>query len=150
MIRKMTDIINEYVIELGKEGLIVRMRIREVSKGIEKKQEFIIKDYIQRPEKARPFFDELSFEGLLDVENITKFLFGKVSETKIASKGYRLLSKTNLTNEEIENLVTNFKNFDGIVNADEEKLKRVLGDRAEDFQREFVKLKEQIMIGKEI
>ena len=150
MIKKMIDIINEHVIELGKEGIIVRMRMREVSKGIEKKQEMIIKDYIQKPKKVRDFFDGLSFEGLLDAENITKFLFGRLSETKIVSKGYRLLSKINLSNEEIESLIINFKNFDNIVNADENKLKKVLGERSEDFQREFIKLKEQIMIGKRI
>lgn len=150
IIKKMTDIINEYVVELGREGVIVRMRMREVSKGIEREQELIIKDYIQKPAKIRNFFDNLSFEGLLDVENLTKFLFGKLSETKIIPKGYRLLSKTNLSNEEIDSLIINFKNFDGLVNADEYKLKRILKERAEDFQKEFVKLREQIMIGKKI
>ena len=87
---------------------------------------------------------------MLDAENIARLLFGELSETKIVSKGYRLLSKTNLSNEEIESLIINFKNFEGVVNADEDELKKVLGERAEDFQREFMKLKEQIMIGKGI
>ena len=45
VIRKMANIINEYIVELGREGVIVRMRMREITRGIEKGQEEIIKDY---------------------------------------------------------------------------------------------------------
>jgi len=147
MIKKMADIINEYIIELGKEGVIVRMRMREVTKGIGKKQEVIIKDYVQNPVKVRNFFDKLSFEGLLDAENIARLLFGELSETKIVPKGYRILCKTNLSENEINNLIISFKNLEGILSADEEKLKKVLKNRVQSFQEEFVKVKEQVMMG---
>ncbi len=150
MIKKMADIINEYLVELGKEGIIVRMRVREVTKGIGKQQELIIKDYFDNPVKIKDFFDNLSFEGLLDAENIAKLLFGELSETKIIPKGYRILSKINLNDNKIDNLITNFKDFEAIINADEEKLKKVLGNHTENFREELNKLKEQIMIGKKI
>lgn len=150
MIKKMANIINEYITELGKEGVIVRMRMREVSKGIGKEQEFIFRDYINKLGKAESFFEKLSFEGLLDVENIVRFLFGGSTETRAIPKGYRILSRTSLRDNEISSLINNFKNFDGVVNADEDKLRKVLGERAEDFQKDFLKLKEQIMIGKKI
>jgi diadenylate cyclase len=150
MIRKMSQIINEYIVELGREGIIVRMRIREVTKDIDKKQEEIIKDYLQRPTKVRQFFDNLSFDGLLDAENIAHLLFGDFSEKKIAPKGYRLLSKTNLNDMEIKNLIDSFNNFDGILEADEMSLGNVLKNRLESFKSEFSKLKEQIMLGKKI
>ncbi len=150
MIKKMADIINEYIVELGKEGVIVRMRMKEVTKGIEKKQEFIIKDYINKPAKVRGFFDNLSFEGLLDAENIARLLFGEASETRITPKGYRILSKISLSDNEISNLIINFKNFEGIINENEDKLREVLKNYAEIFQKELTKLREQIMIGKKI
>jgi diadenylate cyclase len=105
MIKKMANIINEYIIELGREGIIVKMRMRELTKGIEKKEEFIVRDYVQRFSKARQFFDKLSFDGLLDVENIARLLFGEPSETKILTKGYRILEKTSLNVNEIRNLM---------------------------------------------
>ena len=150
MIKKMADIINTYIVELGKDGIIVRMRMREVTKGIDKEHELIIRDYIDKPEKIREFFDNLSFEGLLDAENIARLLFGELSEAKITPKGYRILSKTNLNNTEINNLIGNLKNFEGILEADETKLKDVLKNNADNFKEEIVKLKEQIMIGKKI
>jgi len=150
MIRKMAQIINEYIVELGREGIIVRMRMREVTKDIDKKQEEIIKDYLQRFTKARQFFDNLSFDGLLDAENIANLLFGDSSETKIIPKGYRLLSKLNLNDIEIKNLIDSFRNLDGILEAKEESLKKVLKNRSESFKEEFNKLREQIMLGKKI
>lgn len=150
MIRKMADIINEYIVELGKDGIIVRMRMREVAKGIEKEKDLIIMDYIANPEKVRNFFDNLSFEGLLDSENIARLLFGEPSEIRITPKGWRILSKTSLSDNEINNLITNFKNFDGIINADTEELKNILKSFTESFQSEIVKLKEQIMVGRKI
>jgi len=150
MIRKMAQIINEYIVELGREGIIVRMRMREVTKDIDKKQEEIIRDYLPRPTKIRQFFDNLSFDGLLDAENIANLLFGDPSEKKITPKGYRLLGKTNLNDMEIKSLIYSFKNLDGILEADEISLGRVLKNNAEIFKNEFSKLKEQIMLGKKI
>jgi len=150
MIKKMADIINSYIVELGKEGIIVRMRMREVTKGIEKEEEAIIRDYTDDFEKVNSFFDNLSFEGLLDAENIARLLFGESSETRIMPKGYRILSKTSLNKTEIDSLIGNFKDLEGIINADEEKLKEVLKNHAESFQSEIIKLKEQIMVGKKI
>tara|TARA_Y100000310_G_C20701337_1_gene830230 strand:+ start:6977 stop:8059 length:1083 start_codon:yes stop_codon:yes gene_type:complete len=150
MIKKMAHIINEYIVELGREGIIVRMRIREVTKGIEKKQDAIIKDYLEKSSKARNFFNNLSFDGLLDAENIAHLLFGDSSETKIVPKGYRILSKTSLNNSEIEELIRFFKNLDEILNADEEKLKDILKNHTKSFKEEFMVLREQIMLGKKI
>jgi len=150
MIRKMAQIINEYIVELGREGIIVRMRMREVTKDIDKKLDEIIKDYLQKPTKVRQFFDNLSFDGLLDAENIANLLFGDPSEKKIIPKGYRLLSKTNLSDIEIKSLIDFFKNLDGILEADEISLIKVLKNNSENFKDEFNKLKEQIMLGKKI
>jgi DNA integrity scanning protein DisA with diadenylate cyclase activity len=62
MIKKMSEIINEYIVELGKEGIIVRMRMKEVTKGISKVQELLMRDYLENPEKIRTMFDGFSFE----------------------------------------------------------------------------------------
>ncbi len=150
MIKKMSNIINEYIVELGKEGIIVRMRMRELTKGIEEKEEVIIKDYLIKPAKAIQFFDSLSFEGLLDLESIAKVLFGKSLETSIAPKGYRILNKTHLDKNEIEYLIKHFKNLDGIFNADYENLWKVLKNEAESFQKELSTIREHIMVGKKI
>ncbi len=150
MIRKMANIINTYIVELGREGVIVRMRMKEVTKEVDKIREFIIKDYLPRPVRVKQFFDNLSFEGLLDSENIAHLLFGDSSETRIVPKGYRILNKTSLSENEIRNLINNFKDFEGILNAEESELQKILKNHAEGFKEELNKLREQILIGKKI
>jgi diadenylate cyclase len=150
MIKKMSDIIHEQIIELGKEGVILRMRMREIVKGIDKEQELIIKDYKLRPAKAKQFFDNLSFEGLLDADNIARLLFGESSDIRIVPKGYRILSRTSLNESEIKNLVVLSKNLEGIFNLDENKLNQILKHHSESFQKEINTLKDQIMVGKRI
>lgn len=148
MIKKMANIINEYILELGKDGVILRMRMRELIRGIEKEETLIVRDYLNDFDKTKKFFDELNFEEILDLESIVNFLFDKPSDESISSKGYRILSKTLLNKEDIENLISEFGNLNEILNTEE--LERVLGDRTENFKKDFLNLKEQIMIGKSV
>jgi diadenylate cyclase len=150
MIKKMANVINEHIVELGKEGIIVRMRMKEVTKGIDNEQELVIRDYGLKANRVMQFFDNLSFEGLLDSENIARLLFGESPEVRTSPRGYRILSKTSLNSNEIKILTSNFRNLDAIINADGFKLVQVLKNHSEGFQREISRVKEQIMVGKKI
>ena len=150
MIKKMADIIHEYIVELGKDGIILRIRMREITKGIEKKQESIIRDYFLKPTKIEQFFDSMNFDELLDLDNIIKILFETSPESRIIPKGHRLLSKTGLDKVEVEDLVKIFKDLDGILNADEKILRRILKDKTDVFKEEINNLREQIMVGKKV
>jgi diadenylate cyclase len=150
MIKKMSEIINEYIVELGKEGIILRMRMRELVKGMDKKQESILKDYVSKPAKAEQFLEDLNFEELLNLETIARILFGSSLESIISPRGYRILSKSGLSKDEIENLIRYFKNLEGIFNADEKILEKLLGENTEKFKEEISSLREQIMVGKRV
>ncbi len=150
MVKKIANMINEYILELGKDGVILRMRMKEIIRGIEKEEGFIIKDYVNDFSKATKFFEELNFDEILDSENIGENLFGLLSEEGIVPKGYRILGKTGLTKEEIENLIREFGNLDSLINSGDERLVEVLKDRASVFKKEFLNLKEQIMVGKRV
>jgi len=150
VIKKMSDIINEYIVALGKEGIIVRMRMKEIIKGINKEQGLIIRDYALKEPKVIQFFDHLNFEVLLDTENIAKCLFGESLEMAIKSKGYRLLAKTSLKDEEIQKFIDNFENLENIFELDEVSIVSMLGEKSEIFKKEITDLREQIMVGKKI
>jgi len=147
--KKMKDIINEYIIELGREGLIVRMRMREITQGIDKVRDLIFRDYLPKSKKIEQFFDNLSFDKLLDLKNIASNLFKKSLETLVNPKGYRILSKTSLNKDEIEVLIRHFKNFDSILSGDEESLKKILSNPKK-FQKEINVLREHVMLGKKV
>jgi diadenylate cyclase len=150
MIRKMATIINEYIVELGKEGIIVRMRMRELTRGIEKKEEAIIRDYHSRPLRVRQLFDNLTFDKLLDLESMSRILFGTSLESAIVPKGYRILGKTHLDKEEINLLIRHYKNLEGVLGADEKTLEKFFRRDGKELQKELSNLREQIIVGKKI
>src|SRR3989344_1785919 len=147
MISKMSEIINEYIVELGREGLIVRMRMRELTKGIEKNQELILEDYFTKPGKIMQFFKNISFDELLDSEEILQILFASSENKRVVAKGYRILEKSSLSDNEINALIAKFKSLNEILEANEASLKKVLREKSESFKKEFDNLREQIMIG---
>jgi diadenylate cyclase len=150
IIKKMTLIINEYIVELGSQGIILRMRMREITKGIDKIQSYIISDYSLKESKLKSFFDSLNFEALLDSETIAKVLFDKTLDSEISPKGYRILNKLDLSKSEIESLIRYYKSLDFIINADSRSLQKILKAKADFFKKDFNHLKEQIMVGKRI
>ena len=150
MIKKMADIINENIIELGKDGIILRMRMREIMRGIENEYDLIVKDYIEDISKTRRFFDDLNFEEILDLENIASNLFGESLDREKVSKGYRILSKTSLTEDKIGNLLIEFQNLENIFNLDSNSLIKIIGVNSENFKKEINNLREQILMGKRV
>lgn len=150
MIKKMANIINEYIIELGKDGIILRMRMREIMRGIEEDDDLIVKDYIKDISKKRNFFDDVDFEEILDLENIALNLFEEPLDREKVSKGYRILNKTSLTQDKMENLLNEFKNLENIFNMDSSGFINVLGVSSEIFKKEINNLREQILMGKRV
>ncbi len=149
MIKKMSRIVNEYIVELGKDGTIVRMRMKEILQGIEKKEFLILKDYHPRPLRTINFFENFNFEEILNSKKIAELIFKKSLESELNPKGYRFLSKTSITKTETENLIKNTKNIQEIFNLEKETLKKYLKG-PEEFKKEVNHIKEQIMVGKRI
>lgn len=149
MIMKTAKMIDRYLIELGKEGVIIRMRLRELLRGVDKEKELIFKDYGVSEEK-QSFLADFSFDELLNTENLCSIFFSMSSENKIHAKGYRILGKTSLQSSFIIKLIERFENLDNILNSNKEELEEMLGNYAEDFQKEISSLKEQIMMARKI
>lgn len=150
MVKKIATIINENIVELGKDGIILRMRMKEIIRGIEKEDTLIIKDYIQKTYKIKQFLESLNFEEILDLENIALNIFKEPLDKEIMPKGYRILDKTSLSKEEAENLVKNFENFENILNADDTSLIKIIGIKNTNFRKEISRLREQILIGNRV
>lgn len=150
MIKKIESIINEYLVELGKDGAILKMRMREIMRGIEKEDDLIMKDYIPYPLKTKQFFESLNFEEILNLENISIALFHQPLDKETIPKGYRLLDKTSLAKEKIENLAKELGNLKNILDADDETLINAVGVDAELFKKNISNLREKILVGKMI
>lgn len=150
VIVKMQETMKRYLTELGTHGAIVRIRVRELLKGIDELKEAIIKDYSSKPVNIKKTLDSMTFEGVIDTEALSRLLFEASPDAQISSKGFRILGKLNLTEREIKSLVSNFESLSGVLEAGHDELNKILKAKTESFKKELDNLKEQILMGKRI
>ncbi len=150
VIVKMMETMKRYLTELGNQGVIIRMRVKEISKGIEALEEAIIKDYSNKPQNTKKILDGITFEGVIDTESLSRMIFENSPDTQLNPKGFRLLTKLNLTEREIKSLIGYFENFSNLLDARDEELRKVLKGKSDSFKKELDNLKEQILMGKKI
>lgn len=152
IIQRISEVIRGYLIELGKEGIIASMRLRELTKNFNREIEFILRDYSSDFCEVQSSLDKMSFDSLLDIANVSKILFKEIHDKPISPRGFRMLSKTNLSENNI-NLITNeFKTLNEIFDADRASLIKILVEEGvvDLFMRNLDSLKEKIMEGKNI
>ncbi len=150
MIARIEEIIRRYIIELGNEGSLVKIQLKEIRKGLDTEAFMILKDYSQKDAfSTKVALSELSLEELIEPAHILNILNYQGDEDKIITKGFRVLSKTSLTKNEIESLLNRFGGLTPILEA--QNISDVLGnEKADNLLKEISKLKEQVLLGKNI
>ena len=137
-------------IELGREGDAMRIRYRELLKDVGETEDRIIKDYsYQTIEETKNQLVSLDFENLFDIDSTAEILFKK-NQKQVSPKGYRFLSATSLTDEDITQLVEEFQTLIAIIEANPDQLRPILKIRPESIKQEISTLREQILTGKEV
>lgn len=152
MINRVNENIRKSIVELGKEGSIVKMRLRELTKNIDRTEQVILRDYTVKPHRIKQLLSEISFDDLIDIEGMSKLLFNRNNNDTIQPKGYRFLSKINLDEQNIKALINSFKNLNNLLSLSTEDLVKVVKDEevARGLQKEIASLKENIMVGNKI
>ncbi len=153
IIKRISSMIKRYLIELGKEGVLVSVRLKDLTKGMEKEEELILKDYFgSNVSFAKEILEKMDFDFLLDPMNLSRMLFEELHNKRISPKGLRILGKTNILERYINSLVANFKVFDKIILAGDEELLKVFENEGmiSFFKEELYNLREKISLGKQI
>ena len=153
IIDRISSTVRRYLIELGKEGIIVSMRLQELTRGIAKDREMLLKDYFKgKALKTKSILENMSFDFLIETSNISRLLFEEIHDKSISSKGFRLLEKTNLTEREMKSLISHFKSIDKILNSDKEELNKILknSEIVDYFVEDMDNLREKILVGKQV
>ena len=153
IMKRIESIVKNYLIELGQEGVIVRMRMRELMGNTKKEQEMILKDYFGKDTSyASEMLEKMSFDFLLETLNITRMLFEELHDKSVSPRGIRILSKTNILERYVDVLVSNFEGLNIILKAKDNELLKVLETEAmvSFFREEIYNLKEKVSIGKRI
>lgn len=152
-VRRISENVRKYLIELGKEGIIVSMRLKELTRNLSKERELLLKDYFgQKHSKADELLKNLNFDFLLETSNISRILFGELHDKPISPTGLRILDKTNLLEKDVKMLLHSFGSLDKVFDADRDSLLSLF--RNEDvigsILRDIKTLKEKILVGKSI
>lgn len=150
IISRIEEIIRKYILELGNEGSLVKINLKEVRKGLDNEELLILKDYSKTDAvTAKLALFELTLEDLIEVSNVVKAIGYQGDEDKIITKGFRILNKTSLSNNDIDLLINKFENLQKILEAQD--VTSILGqEKSEIFQKEVSKFKEQVFLGKKI
>jgi diadenylate cyclase len=152
-VRRISESVKRYLIELGKEGVIVSMRLKELTKNLGKEREFLLKDYFgQKYFKADELLKNINFDFLLETSNIARILFGELHDQPISPKGLRILSKTDMLEKDIKILLDTFGSLDKVFDLDKEALSGIFKNEklVDSIIRDLKNLKEKILVGKSL
>ena len=158
MILKVVDEVNMAIYELGEQGRLFQMQLEELLGNLEEEETFIIKDYLvykrkKNVDRALETIRSMDLEELMNTQLMAKVLgyddFENYEEVSVFTRGYRILNKIpRMPSNIVENLVTAFKSFQHIIQADIPTLDEVdgIGEiRAKAIKRSIKRMQEQFL-----
>lgn len=157
MIRRIKEEIERYIIELGGEGRLIEMQLKEIVGNTLNETRQIIKDYVKGDcEKAYLKLKEISTEKLLGTDDIMLILGYEANpenlDLSVFPRGYRILFKVpHLPASVAENVVTALGDLPSIMNSTVLELTEIneVGERrASSIRRELERLKNRAFLGK--
>ena len=133
-----------YAIELGKESTLLKIRLKEITKGVEKETDLVIKDYAQFAlKRSKTLLEDLSYDEILENDRILEILGYEKSPTQpVTIKGWRLLSRTSLHESEIAALINEAGSLGKSLHSNLSFYSQILGyEKAQTFKEELSKIK---------
>jgi diadenylate cyclase len=140
MVRRISDEIEGYVVELGTDGRLLSLQLDELVGGVDVDRELLARDYLPAPTGRRSRavtdvlaeLDALSASELLDLGTVARALgFASGSEgldAAVSPRGYRLLAKVpRLPATVVDRLVEHFGSLQKLLAANIDDLQAVEG-----------------------
>ncbi|MEK6873546.1 MAG: DNA integrity scanning diadenylate cyclase DisA [Nanoarchaeota archaeon] len=138
IITRISSQIERDIIELGIEGAIISLRLRELTKGVERDKQLILKDYTKSV-KIGSAMSNSPLDEILSNEKLARLLFDKPTDDGITPKGYRFLSKTKMPQSKISYIIRHCKNIHSILDENNKYINPYI-------KKEIDKVKEQIIL----
>ena len=138
MVRRISEEIASYVVELGTDGRLLTLQLEELTGGLGNDRELVIRDYLEAAhnsgtvEQVLADLMELTSIELLDLAAGAKAVgftvVGDALDAAVSPRGYRLLTKVpRLPGAIVERLVDHFENLQKLLSANLEDLMAVEG-----------------------
>ena len=158
MVMNVVEEVQRGIYELGKEGRLIEMQLKELIGDLEEEELLIIKDYIapgikKEPEELLEEIKSYDHESLINLEKVARLLgyedFENYDEVGVYTRGYRVLNKIpRMPSNIVDNLVKSFKSFQHILVADLQQLDEVdgIGEvRARTIKQSLKRMQEQFV-----
>ncbi|MEK6898673.1 MAG: DNA integrity scanning diadenylate cyclase DisA [Nanoarchaeota archaeon] len=142
-IQKIAEDMQRLFIELGKEGSLMKVRLKEILSGVSEETDLVIKDYTRLDlKKSKTLLETLSYEELLDRENLRKSLAHEKDSQNKQIRGWRVLKKTSLEDQEIAKLIKESGSLGRAINSKMSIYETLLGlEKANKFKEEIERIK---------
>src|SRR3989344_5208079 len=143
LIQKISSDLKRYLVELGRENTLLKIRLREITSGVEKETDLVIKDYTSLDlKKSKNILESLSYEEILDSDNVIQVLARESYSMNSPIKGWRVLSRTSLSDAEIAQLVKASGNVGKAVHSNFSFYKEIFGeDKASILKEDLERMK---------
>ena len=143
LIQKIASELKKPLIELGNESSLLKTRLKEILSDVEKETLLTIKDYTKIDQKrSKTILDTLSYDEILDEENILSALAYEKAIQSVPIKGWRLLSKTSLSDADIASIIKQSGSLGKAIHSNLSYHKETLGEeKAETFIEEIGRIK---------
>ncbi len=137
MVRRISEEVAGYIVELGSDGRLVRLQLEELIGGVEDDRRLVIKDYFHdrrnwHLDQAMASLSDLGTDDLLDLNQVVSVLHlpsGQAAlDAAVQPRGYRLLSQVSgLSDTIVDRIVDHFGGLHKIVRASVADLDAVEG-----------------------
>lgn len=136
MVRRISDEIGAYVLELGTDGRLLQLQHNELIARVEDERRLVVRDYVvdrrYKLDKALAGLDDLDAQELLDLSILAELLGydlnGDEMDHAVVPRGYRLLSRVpRLPESIVDKLVLRFKSLQRLMEASLDDLDEVEG-----------------------
>lgn len=143
LILKIAEDLKRYIVELGNEGTLLKTRLKELIAGVDREMVLAIKDYTRLDtKKSKMLLETLTYDEILDPENVLRVLARENSQQTFPVKGWRILSKTSLPEVDIARLLKGKDSLGEVIHANIKTYLEIIGEeKAKVFKEEIDKIK---------
>lgn len=136
MIRRITNEIEGYLAELGKDGRLISLQLDDLVKGAAKERITILKDYMAEEEdiqKAEDYLSALSSNDIIDLTVISRGLRFPMLDVialddPVHPRGYRIMEDIpRLPQTIVDSIVKHFSTLQNILNSGLDELQSIEG-----------------------
>lgn len=136
MVRRISDEIETYVLELGSDGRLLSLQLNELVGGVEAERTLVVRDYLpagsdDQVDEVLAELSELDSQEVLDLGTVASALQigdGNLLDSSVSPHGYRLLARIpRLPGSVVERLIAHFGSLQRLLGASLDDLQAVEG-----------------------